>query len=258
MRQHFRALAIATLVASLLVLTVPAFAGMISNTSWKNPSPITASTAPRASSSHYSPVSGPSPIIYAQNPDFNGAYASQNDTASGFGNFATAFDNFTLGANYNIDEVQWVGSYFNPPAQGVITAFTLTFYADAGGAPGAVLATYSGPGSFGETFVGFDNAGSPTFVYAGLLGSPFAATAGTQYWISLVPDLGFPPQWGWETGTGGDGAAYQCFFGACGAVPGDLAFALNGTQQTSVPEPGSLMLLGTGILGLAGVIRRKL
>ena len=120
------------------------------------------------------------------------------------------------------------------------------------------MATYSGPGSFGETFLGFDNAFDPTFLYDGLLGTPFVATGGTQYWMSLVPDLGFPPQWGWETATGGDGASYQCFFGTCGALVGDLSFALYGDQQTGVPEPGSLVLLGTGLIGLAGAIRRKL
>ncbi|HVO78552.1 MAG TPA: PEP-CTERM sorting domain-containing protein [Candidatus Bathyarchaeia archaeon] len=30
------------------------------------------------------------------------------------------------------------------------------------------------------------------------------------------------------------------------------------TGITSVPEPGSLMLLGSGALGLAGLLRRKL
>jgi hypothetical protein len=32
----------------------------------------------------------------------------------------------------------------------------------------------------------------------------------------------------------------------------------SGDTSLSVPEPGTLSLLGTGLIGLAGVIRRKL
>jgi PEP-CTERM motif len=35
-------------------------------------------------------------------------------------------------------------------------------------------------------------------------------------------------------------------------------FATNGPPLTTVPEPGTLALLGTGLVGLAGMIRRKL
>jgi hypothetical protein len=204
---------------------------------------------------HAYSVATPSPLIYFQNPDFLNVYASQNDT-NGFGNFATTYDNFTLGASYNVDEFQWVGGYFNPSVQGVMTGATLTFYADAGNTPGAVLAQYSGPGNFGETFIGTDAFGDPMYLYDGLLGTPFAAAAGTQYWVSIVPDVGFPPQWGWGTSSDADHYGWQCFFGTCGAVSTDFAFALNGTS--SVPEPGTLALMGSGLLGLAGIIRRKL
>jgi PEP-CTERM motif len=241
---------IAALAVCLLALSVSGFAGAISH-----------------AGGTIQPVPGPrsfastklSPIIYEQDPDFGNVFASQNDTTTGgFGNFATTFDNFTLSSSYNVDEFQWAGGYFNPQVQGLITGFTLTFYADAGGSPGATLATYSGPGTFGETFIGTDSFGDPMFLYDGLLGTPFAASANTQYWVSIVPDLGFPPQWGWGTSADGDGVGYQVFFGAGGAVASDFAFALNGTAQTSTPEPGSLVLLGTGLIGLAGVIRRKL
>lgn len=191
--------------------------------------------------------------VYFQNPDFNGAFASQNDT-NGNGNFATVYDNFTLGSTTSLSSVEWIGSYFNPPVQGPITGWTLQFYADAAGQPGASIYSTHVAGTAGETFLQFDNAGDPTYLYG--LNVNFTAAAGTQYWLSVVPDLGFPPQWGWETGTGGDGLSYQDFFGARSALGNDLSFAL--FSGTSTPEPGTLIMLGTGILGLAGTLRRKL
>jgi hypothetical protein len=188
-------------------------------------------------------------VLYVQNPNYNGAYASQNDP-SGFGNFATAYDNFTLSSTATISWVEWAGSYFNPQVAGAITGFTISFYADAAGTPGALLAsTGDVAGNAGETFVGLDNAGSPTYFYG--MGATLAATAGTQYWMSIVPDSVLPPQWGWETGSGGDGAAYQCFFGACGATPDDLAFAL------ATPEPGSIALLATGLVAVGIRVRNR-
>ncbi|HEX8798466.1 MAG TPA: PEP-CTERM sorting domain-containing protein, partial [Terriglobales bacterium] len=83
---------------------------------------------------------------------------------------------------------------------------------------------------------------------------PFAAAGGTEYWASIVPDLDLPSQWGWGTSSSTDHFAWQCYFGTCGAVSTDFAFALSATT----PEPGTLVLLGSGLLGLAGVIRRKL
>jgi len=76
----------------------------------------------------------------------------------------------------------------------------------------------------------------------------------TMYWLSVVPDLSFPPQWGWGTGLLGDGLAYQDFFGARTQLGVDFAMNIQGVP---IPEPGSLILLGTGILGLAGTLRRK-
>lgn len=251
MRPKSSALAIAALATFLLAISASGFASAISNPS----GPIPHTVGPQTHNFSASPAS---PIVYFQNPDFLGAFASQNDTTGGFGNYATVFDNFTLGAAFNIDEFQWVGGYFNPSVQGVMTGATLTFYADAGGAPGAALATYTGGGNFGETFIGTDIFGDPMFLYDGLLGSPFAAAANTQYWVSIVPDVGFPPQWGWGTSSDADLTAWQCFFGTCGPVGSDMAFALNGTAQTTVPEPGTLVLMGSGLLGLASIIRRKL
>jgi hypothetical protein len=175
-------------------------------------------------------------------------FASQNDTIS-FGNFATTYTQFSFSQTWDVESFHWVGGYFNPPTQGPITAWTLTFYNDAAGIPGNPIAAGSFPGTGGETFIGNVN-GFPIYVYW-LYFQSFDMAPGT-YWASVVPDLGFPPQWGWATATGGNG--YQCFFGTCAPVAG-LAYAIDGT---AVPEPGTLIMLGTGILGLAGSLRRKL
>jgi hypothetical protein len=189
--------------------------------------------------------------IYCQGWDGSGnLYASQNDTTSGgFGNYATVYDHFTFSQAWNVQSFHFVGGYFNIAPPPFVSAVTLTFYNDNAGIPGNAIATGSF-GSFNETLIG-----GQIYSYD-LYFSSFYMGPGT-YWASVVPDLDFPPQWGWATSSTGDGAGYQCYFGSCATVGGvNFAFAIDGTSP--VPEPGTMVMLGTGILGLAGTLRRKL
>lgn len=194
--------------------------------------------------------------LFTQSFDQTGnVNASQNDTSQGgFGNFATTYDDFAVnGNNYTINEVQWTGGYFNPNQQGTITGWTISVYFDNGGQPGAPQYTTHISGTGNETFLGNFN-GLPAYSYD-VSGLNFSELAGVKYWLAVVPDLAFPPQWGWATSTDGNGVSYQDYFGQRSQLAADEAFTLMGT---SVPEPGTFVMLGTGLLGLAGVIRRKL
>jgi hypothetical protein len=186
-------------------------------------------------------------LIYNQSFDGSGvAFASQNDTNSGgFGNFATTYDNFTMPNLSTVTDVSWTGLYFNGTIA-PIAGFTLQFYSDNAGAPGSSIYSTVIIGTANETDIG--SFGNETYTYSATLGGSFTALGGTQYWLSIVPDLGFPPQWGWATGTGGDGANYQVFQGVGTAGANDMAFSLSGIET---PEPFTFGLIGLGLGGIA-------
>ena len=185
------------------------------------------------------------------------AYSSQTDTSGIYGDFATVYDNFTLGVGATMTDVSWVGSYFAGSSSG-ISGFTIAFYADDAGQPGAVLMTENIAGNADETSIGDDPAVHLTFSYSATLSTTFIAAAGTQYWLSIVPDLRFPSQWGWESGIGGDGLSYQDFLGDRTSLAVDFAFSLDGAYLSTVPEPGTLTSACTAVLmGLGYTLRRR-
>lgn len=182
------------------------------------------------------------------NQAFNGSsslYASQNDTnVGGLGNFATTYDNFTLPSLSTVGAVAWTGGYYGGTIA-PIAGFTLQFYSDNAGVPGASISSTYIAGTANEGDIG-NFGGYEMYTYSANLGTAFTASAGIQYWLSIVPDLGHPPQWGWATGTGGDGAAYQVFLGTGAALANDMAFEL-----ASTPEPFTFGLIGVGLAGIA-------
>jgi hypothetical protein len=92
---------------------------------------------------------------------------------------------------------------------------------------------------------------------------PVNLAAGT-YWLNLdnaVVNDGDPIYW--DENSGASSASEN----SVGTIPSEAFTVLGGTSTTTtttttttstVPEPSSIMLFGSGILGLAGVLRRKL
>jgi len=84
-------------------------------------------------------------------------------------------------------------------------------------------------------------------------------SSGSTYWLNLqnaVVPSGDPVFWDENSGVGcgGKGCPSMASESAIGTIPSE-AFTIGGG---STPEPSSIMLFGSGILGLAGVLRRKL
>jgi hypothetical protein len=95
-----------------------------------------------------------------------------------------------------------------------------------------------------------------------------ALSPNTTYWLNLqnatVPS-GDPVYWDENSGKGcggSDGKGADCPSQASESAVGTIAseaFTINtGSSSGTTPEPSSVMLFGSGILGLAGVLRRKL
>jgi PEP-CTERM motif len=92
----------------------------------------------------------------------------------------------------------------------------------------------------------------------GSFGTAVNLASGT-YWLNLqnaVVNTGDPVYWDENSG------ASQASENSVGTIPSEAFTVLGGSTTTtptgSTPEPSTVMLFGSGVLGLAGILRRKL
>jgi hypothetical protein len=127
---------------------------------------------------------------------------------------------------------------------------------DSGGSPGSILATLTQVGSIppfrsGGGLVTFDCSGAGCILGTG------------NYWlVALEPGANTNQAWYYNYQDQVMLIAYDqtgdpLGLTVLGGNPGD-AFQIDGSSGADTPEPSSFLLLGSGLLGLAGLIKRKL
>jgi hypothetical protein len=174
---------------------------------------------------------------------------------------------------YFIDVYQ-VSDSFTVTSPSSMNDFTIALWAPIGETPLGV-AWEVGTSSFGSQ-VGSSNGNYTSVPWSSLTMLPCPPNCGGGFGYSVwdatitgLPDFPLAPgttyyltltgatdssggRDGWDINSGSSLAYHNLL----GQVPSE-SFTITGTQG-STPEPSSIMLFGSGILGLAGVLRRKL
>ncbi len=202
------------------------------------------------------PWSASADVIYDNGmPD--GGSAWYNDSSNMWRRNA---DDFILESGAStIKGIHWWGVYY-AANQPVPNHFRVSIYGTAAGAylPGNPILQTLSSYSISGVDSGLDLiSGHDIYYYSISFSSPINLNSGTTYWLEILndttPDFA---EWAWATSRYLDGTHAQSDGIGWQTEYAELAFKLT-DDSSSVPEPSTVLLVGLGLMSLAGVRRKR-
>ncbi len=162
-----------------------------------------------------------------------------------------SFADFYYDGSFTMTDFHWWGGAYDPCD---ISGFTFQIWSES--PTGSMMPDIL---LYDEYFAGDANAqyfgyipGVDVYKYGIDLSTPFAPLATGNYWFSVYAHA-TTTNWFWALGNGIDfNQDWQYDYSGDSwshPVDGDFAFEITGTNV--IPEPGTLILLGLGLMGLA-------
>jgi hypothetical protein len=143
----------------------------------------------------YEPGDSQGVVCHSQAPNLGSAKIS-DEIIGAVGLETEIANDFLASASGWVDGVRWWGGYYNwVQGDPQVTSFNITVYGDDGCVPAGIVCEYVTGNNGGETYIGNDVYGWPTYEYSQAICCPIVGD--NLYWISTqAGDHLFPPQWG--------------------------------------------------------------